>query len=117
MRSSTLIPMIIGFLFFIGCGGGEQSEEIPTIEYATETIALETIQCLMCVASVQQAAASVAGVEGMNIDFDRKIGTVSYNADMTSLKDIELAIAKAGYHANETKRDEEAYAQLPDCCR
>lgn len=117
MRPYTIIPMIIGFLVIAGCGSGEQAEEAAVIEYATETITMETVKCQMCVATVQQAAAKVAGVEGMRFDFDSKIGTVSFNPELTSLEKIEEAIAAAGYHANDTKRDETVYATLPDCCR
>ncbi len=117
MRSFAVIPVVLGFLFLIGCGGEERTEDVQAINQKTETIAVETIQCQMCVAYVQQAAAGVQGVDGININFDTKIATVSFNADYTSLSEIEKAIAKAGYHANETKRDEEAYVNLPDCCR
>ncbi len=113
----SFIPIVLGFFLFIGCGNGEQTEEIPTIEFATDTIKMETLKCQMCVATVQQAVAKVEGVEGMRVDFDNKIGTVSYNAEITTLKEIEEAIAAAGYHANDTKRDETVYATLPDCCR
>ncbi len=117
MKTYAIIPMILGFLFLVGCGSGEQAEEIPAIEYATETIKMETVKCQMCVATVQQAAANVPGVEGMRVDFDNKIGTVSFNPELTTLEEIEQAIAAAGYHANDTKRDEDVFATLPDCCR
>jgi len=117
MKYLALSPIILGVLFFIGCGGEETADESIAANLQTETITVEGIQCQMCVATIQQAAGSVSGVERMNVDFDNKIATVSFNPDHTSLQYIERAIANAGYHANDTQRDEDAYAQLPDCCR
>lgn len=117
MRSFVVIPVLLGFLFIIGCGSGEERDDTPVDEYTTETISLETIQCQMCAATVQQAASNVEGVERVDVHLEGRVGTVSFNADKASLKDIELAIAKTGYHANDTKRDENVYLQLPACCR
>lgn len=116
MKILSNLPIIVMLLFLIGCGGGKTDETV-TAEYVTETIRLETIRCQMCVSFVQKAAASVDGVEGMRVDFDRRIGTVSFDPAKTTLGEIEAAIAAAGYNANETKRDEHAYLALPDCCR
>jgi len=117
MKTSAILTLVLGFLFLVGCGSQEQQEELPAIEYTTETIKLETIQCQMCVATVQKALAEVDGIYETNVDLTAKMATVSFDADITSLSDVEKSIAKAGYHANETKRDEDAYAKLPDCCR
>ncbi len=117
MKKLAVIPVIIGMFLLIGCGAEEKSDEAAALAQHTETITLEGVQCQMCVANVQQAAAGVEGVEGMRIDFDQRVATVSFNPDYTTLEDIEKAIARAGYTANETHRDEAAYEQLPDCCK
>jgi periplasmic mercuric ion binding protein len=117
VKFKLFLTFIFVILLFIGCGGEEPADESAAIEYATETITVETIKCQMCVATVQRAALQVNGVEGIRIDFDRKIATVSFNPDLASLRDIEQAIANSGYHANDTRRDEDAYATLPDCCK
>jgi copper chaperone CopZ len=117
MKFNLFLKFMFVTLLFIGCGDEKPADESAANEYATETITVETIKCQMCVATVQRAALQVTGVEGIRIDFDRKIATVSFNSDLTSLQDIELAIAKSGFHANDTRRDEEVYATLPDCCK
>lgn len=117
MNSLALFTVVFGFLFLIGCGSQEKQEELPAIEYTTETIKLETINCQMCVATVQKAIAEVGGVYEATVDLNAKMATVSFDADMTTLNEIEKSIAMAGYHANETTRDDDAYAKLPDCCR
>jgi copper ion binding protein len=117
MRSTTVLLAFIGIFFIIGCGGTESSEETGRIHTTTETIKLEGLKCQMCVATVQRAAGNLDGVEHMRIDFDAQVATVSFNSDLVSLTDIEHAIAESGYHANDTRRNEDAYANLPDCCR
>ncbi len=117
MNSLAIFTLVFGFLFIIGCGSQQEQEGLPAIEYTTETIKLETIHCQMCVATVQKAIAEVEGIYEANVDLTAKMATVSFDADMTTLNEIEKSIAKAGYHANETTRDDDAYARLPDCCR
>jgi periplasmic mercuric ion binding protein len=117
MRSTTVLFAFIGIFFIIGCGSTERTDETGHIQTTTETISLEGLKCQMCVATVQRAAGNLDGVEHMRIDFDTKVATVSFNSDMVTLTDIEHAIAESGYHANDTRRNEEAYASLPDCCR
>jgi periplasmic mercuric ion binding protein len=117
MRVIYHVTLYIGILFFIGCGGNGQTDEIPDVGLTTETITLETIRCQMCATSVQRAAGGVDGVAGMRVDLDGRTSVVSFDAERTSLAEIEAAIARVGYHANNTLRDEEAYADLPDCCR
>lgn len=117
MNLLATFAVVLGFLFVIGCGSQQEHEELPAIEYTTETIKLETIHCQMCVATVQKAIAEVEGIYEANVDLTTKMATVSFDPDITSLSDIEKSIANAGYHANETLRNEEAYAKLPDCCR
>jgi copper chaperone CopZ len=117
MKTLKISILVLGLIFLIGCGSQEQQEELPAIEYSTETIKLETLRCQMCVATVQMAIAEVEGIYDVNVDLTAKMATVSFDPDITTLSEIENSIAKAGYHANETTRDEDAYAKLPDCCR
>jgi copper chaperone CopZ len=117
MRFTNLIPVLMIFVIAVGCGQEEKTHEETIDEYQTATISLETMKCQMCASFVQHAAKKVDGVSEMDVDLERKVGTVRFDPEKTSLDIIELAIANAGYNANETKRDEEVYATLPDCCK
>ena len=53
----------------------------------------------------------------LRVDMTRRTVTVSYDSLMTALKNIEFAIAEAGFQANEVPAKKEAAAALPAECR
>ncbi len=80
-------------------------------------IKLPTIQCASCVNTVSKTLEKVEGVEEVNVDLEKKLARVAYLPDRTDLAKLEQAVAKAGYDANSTESDPEAYTGLPDCCK
>ncbi len=83
----------------------------------TATINLPTIKCGSCVETVTNAINELKGIEKVNVDKKTKMAVVKYNATKLKIADIESAIAKAGYDANDAKRDKKAYEQLDSCCK
>lgn len=83
----------------------------------TATINLPTIKCGSCVETVTNAIRELKGVEEVNVDKKTKMAVVKYDATKLKVTDIESAIAKSGYDANEVKRDKKAYEQLDSCCK
>jgi copper chaperone CopZ len=80
-------------------------------------IKLPTIQCGACVKTVSRALENTEGVKEVNVDLKKKLARVTYLPDRTDLTSLEQAVARAGYDANSTRCDPEAYASLPDCCK
>jgi copper chaperone CopZ len=83
----------------------------------TTVVKVPTIVCNSCVNTITKALKKVDGVRTTKIDLEKKIATVTYVSTKTSLSKIEKAIAKAGYDANNTKRDPAAYEKLDACCK
>jgi mercuric ion binding protein len=83
----------------------------------TTVVKVPTIVCNLCVNTITKALKKVNGVKSTKIDLEKKIATVAYVSTKTSLSKIEMAIAKAGYDANSTKRDPVAYEKLDACCK
>jgi len=83
----------------------------------TAVVKVPTIVCNSCVSTITKALKKVNGVKTTKIDLEKKTATVSYVSTKTTLSKIEMAIAKAGYDANDTKRDPEAYEKLDACCK
>lgn len=102
-----LVLLAITACLLVGCGGGEKTAEI----------ALNTIQCGMCVMKIEDGLSEVDGLVSIEIDEDKKVGKVVYNAGVVDLSAIEKAIAKIGYDANKTQADPAAYAKLDMCCK
>jgi periplasmic mercuric ion binding protein len=114
------------FVFFIimltislSVNGWTQSakEALPDSAMKMVTINIPTIQCGMCVKTVTKALQLVDGVIETSVDRKAKTATVKYNTLKLNLVDLENAVAKSGYDANEVKRDKDAYDNLDGCCR
>ena len=82
-----------------------------------ESILIPTAQCNMCVANIENALNGVNGILKYKVELETDQVKIKYNADMISLKGIEQLISKAGYQANNSPADVDAYKKLAMCCR
>jgi periplasmic mercuric ion binding protein len=84
----------------------------------TESVEIKTSAiCSMCKSTIERALAYEKGVEKSNLDVKTKVVTVQYDASKTNPDKIRQSIAKAGYNADEVKREEKSYSKLSDCCK
>jgi len=104
--TSIIIGLVVTATIFTSCGDTVNAE-----------IKLETIQCGMCVNKIKNSVKKLDGISKFEIDFDKKIGYVSYNATILDLASIENAISLVGYNANKKPANQEAYNKLDACCR
>ena len=105
-RLLTLVPLLA---LAIGCGSAITAKEAE--------IKTPTLQCSSCEVTVKNAVKKVDGVQSVAVDADQKLVRVAYADGATDVSQLESAIAKAGYQANDKKADPEAYKGLPDCCK
>jgi periplasmic mercuric ion binding protein len=110
-----ILVLLLFAVTVISCG--KQQEQKDAIQQGHAMISVPTIQCQMCVETIQTAVKKVEGVTSVNVDLKEKMAHVNFDAAKTSQEKIEKAIAAAGYDANNIKRDEAAYAKLPACCQ
>ena len=80
-------------------------------------VQLPTIQCENCKATIEDGLVKTAGILSVQVDLVGKMAHINYDGTKLSLKEIEQAIAKLGYKANETHADSVAYEKLPECCK
>ena len=73
--------------------------------------------CGMCKKTIEKAANSVTGVAMATWDVDKKKIEVSFDDSKTDLKTIHNAIASSGYDTEKVAGSEEAYNELPGCCK
>ena len=101
------IISIIVMSFLISCSSDTKTAELK----------LDSMQCMMCSMSVEEAVAELEGVSKVEIDLKAKSGKVTYKASIIDMNAIENAIAAVGYNANDKKADPEAYDKLDLCCK
>lgn len=86
----------------------------------SEPVKKETVKvwgnCSMCKSKIEKAAIA-AGATAAKWDADTHLLEVSFNADKTSLKNIEEKIGSAGYDTKNITANNEAYSKLPGCCK
>lgn len=73
--------------------------------------------CESCKKNIEKAVKKVDGVEAALLDTDTKVATVTYNAAVTSPEAIRAAINKAGYDADNSPANKDAYDHLDGCCK
>lgn len=62
---------------------------------ADTTLMIEGMSCVHCVMRVKKAIEALPGISNLNVEIGK--ATVSFDETKTSLKNIEEAVAKAGY--------------------
>lgn len=106
---------LLAVLVLAGCQGSKQ--EGQAIAADETTIKVETVRCDMCVTNISNALEKIDGVEGVEVSLKEHKATVKYVASKVTRDALVNAIAQAGYNADSTPRNEEAYRDLPKCCR
>ena len=76
-----------------------------------------TAQCSQCKERIETALAFEKGINSSDLDLETKILTVVYKTGKTTDVKIRTAVAKLGYDADDVKKDEKAYKNLPGCCK
>ena len=82
-----------------------------------DEILIPTAQCNMCVANIENALSGIDGILKYKVELETYRVKVKYNTDKLSLQSIEQLISKAGYQANNSPSDVDAYNKLAKCCR
>lgn len=75
------------------------AEEPTQISQKTVTLEVQNMTCAMCKYTIKKALKSVEGVDKVEVDFENKIATVSFNADITKIDALINASTNAGYPA------------------
>jgi copper chaperone CopZ len=94
-------------VFFMNCNGDIQKADIN----------IPTAQCGMCAMTIEDALGNVDGVKKAQVDMEKLVATVAYDAEKTGVSNLESAISNSGYQANEKLANDEVYQTLPACCK
>jgi copper chaperone CopZ len=83
----------------------------------TATIKTPTVQCEKCKARIENYMSHEDGIVKINVDYKKKITTVTYISDRTNIENIKAMIANVGYDADDVTAEPDAYKRLPSCCK
>jgi len=117
MNKLSLFIIAIALFAFVGCSKKQEGSQADAVTVETTAIKVETIQCDMCVSNITKALEQTDGVQSVKVDLKEKVATVQFLPAKLNLAALEQTISNAGYDANNTKRNMEAYEKLDDCCK
>jgi copper chaperone CopZ len=80
-------------------------------------VQLPTIQCDNCKTIIEEGLVKTSGILSVHVDLEGKMAHINYDGTILNLNDVEQAIAKLGYQANDIPADPVAYEALPECCK
>lgn len=93
------IGSVIALLIFICLSVSDLSA--ATSYEATVKFSIENMTCATCPISVRKAMERVDGVKDVDVNFETKMATVVYDANLTSASDIGSASSDVGFPATE----------------
>ncbi len=109
--------LFASLLFITASCAKQEQQQTSDANVQTTAIAIPTVQCSMCTETITDALKEVEGVQSVDADVKTKVATVTFLPAVVDVSRLERAITDAGYDANATKRNAEAYEKLPDCCK
>ena len=93
-------------------GGCTLHSSFQTVEIATPGT-----QCPMCEVSIGDALESLDGVKRVEVNHEEHKTFIQYDRNKVSLNELEMAITRVGYQANDEPADPNAYSKLSLCCK
>lgn len=117
---TKVVVLAIAALFVFGMKGFANDVKFDVAIQQSE-VKKDTVKvwgnCDMCKKTIEKAANSVEGVSKAKWDVKKKILTVSYDADATSMDAIEKKVASVGYDTRNYTAEKKVYESLHSCCQ
>ena len=106
-----ILVLFAMFAFLNGMAQEKVGEKVKTVKIQTSAI------CGMCKKRIEKELNYTKGIIFAELDVETAELTVKYKTKHISADDIRQILASIGYDADDVKKNEEAHAALPKCCR
>ncbi|WP_282030739.1 heavy-metal-associated domain-containing protein [Winogradskyella eximia] len=123
MKKVILSVALVTAIGLTSCKNETKQETTETKTEVSKDMAMADISfgvrgnCGMCKKTIEKAANKVDGVASANWDVDKKKIDVAFDDTKTDEMAIHNAIAASGYDTEKVAGSEEAYSNLPGCCK
>ena len=91
-----------------------QAQQIAVV---TVKISIPTIQGQPCKERLEQFLKYEEGVAKVTIDIRKKIITITYHTERTTIENLKTQIANQGFDADDIKANPDSYKRLPTDCK
>lgn len=109
-QTKNIIVLLLFFLASINLQA-QDNKKVKEIDISTSA------QCQMCKDKIESTLKAEKGVKSATLDLTTKIVTVEYKNWETQPEKLRKALTEIGYDADDMQADEEAYKNLPACCK
>jgi periplasmic mercuric ion binding protein len=113
MKSTTIIACFV--LFFLGTllllAKSKTAPKLQTLSIKTSSI------CEECQNRIETGLLKLRGVKSAHLDLNTKVVTVVFKVSKLTPEQIRQTIAEMGYDADDVKKNQAAFEQLPGCCK
>ena len=113
MKKIPFLILTIGF--FVNTAFAQS--KVATINVNTSIYCDHCKKCESCGNRLEKAIYSEKGVKRFDIDEKTKVVTIVYNTTKTNPENLRVAIAKAGFDADNVKGYLNVYNKWDDCCK
>lgn len=124
MKKVILSLAVLAAVSFTSCKSEtKKNEKKPETVEVKKGIAYTDVSfgvrgnCGMCKKTIEKAVNNLEGISKADWNRLRKKIDVSFDASKTNLDAIHMAIANSGYDTDKLNGSEEAYNNLPGCCK
>ncbi len=123
MKKVILSLAVIAAMGLTSCNSQTKKEAETTTTEVSKDMAMTDLSfgvrgnCGMCKNTIEKAASGVEGVSKATWDVEKKKIDVSFDDTKTDAMAIHKAIASSGYDTEKVSGSEEAYKDLPGCCK
>lgn len=123
MKKAILSLAVVMAIGLTSCKDETKPETTETKTEVSKDMAMADISfgvrgnCGMCKKTIEKAVNKVEGVANATWDVDKKKIDVSFDDAKTDEMAIHNAIAASGYDTEKVSGNEEAYSNLPGCCK
>jgi copper chaperone CopZ len=122
MKKVILSAVMITVIGLTSCKNEIKPKEKETTEATTKVATTDVSfgvrgNCGMCKTTIEEAVTKLEGITTATWDKDKKKIAVSFDDTKTDVLAIHTAIAASGYDTEKMMGSEEAYENLPGCCK
>lgn len=122
MKKVILSIVVIATMSLTSCKNDSKPKEETTTAVTAEIVTTNISfgvrgNCGMCKTSIEDAVKEVKGISKATWNKDKKKIAISFDATKTNAVAIHKAIATTGYDTEKMAGNEEAYQNLPGCCK
>lgn len=105
MKKSVLAAIISAALAAIGATAAiispaAQAQQAAAAEQVTVTYAIENMTCATCPITVRTAMKRVDGVKSVEVNYEAKTATVTFDPEIATMDQVAAASTNAGYPAS-----------------